>query len=169
MSEFLETLKERLAEAQRRIVLAQARLQQAQVEFASIQQEHNSWAHAVNTEMRREQIQEQIIQSSQPMQTSEPEKAAVVAAPVRAENEIEQPVVSIAEINKTQLIRDVLQQHPNGIKPVGVWHQVRNQVARNYVYSVLSRMKEKKQVVERRGKYFLQIISKPEEAKDNAN
>ena len=60
-----------------------------------------------------------------------------------------------AAINKTQLIRNILQQNPGGMKPVAVWLQVKDQVDRPYVYSVLSRMKEKKQVIERKGKYFL--------------
>ena len=169
MSEFLDTLKERATESQRRLQIALARFQQAQADHGAAAQEHASWMNAVNAEMRREQLQEQLLQSGVPSSIGESPKAIQSAPPGEKEAENDQTPPPVVEINKTQLIRDVLQQHPTGIRPVGVWLQVREQVARPYVYSVLSRMKEKKQVVERRGKYFLQVSSKPEESKEIVN
>jgi hypothetical protein len=69
-------------------------------------------------------------------------------------------------VNKTNLIRDVLRQHPNGITPVEVWREVKGHIERNYVYSVLKRLKDSKQVSERRGKYYLQVMPKSEEDKE---
>jgi hypothetical protein len=63
------------------------------------------------------------------------------------------------ETNKTEMIREVLRQHTNGITPAQVWINVKDKVGRNYVYSVLKRMKDKDEVKERRGKYYLQVAS----------
>jgi hypothetical protein len=151
MSEFLETLKERHADAQRRLQLSQARLQAFQNEHNVLVQEANGWAHALNAETRREQLEVQRRQSASPTLTPEILPPATVKE--NTNNHVLMPPP--AGINKTQLIRNVLQQHPSGMKPVAVWLQVRDQVDRAYVYSVLSRMKEKKQVKESKGKYFL--------------
>ncbi len=67
------------------------------------------------------------------------------------------------------MIRSVLRQHPNGITPAEIWREVKDNVGRAYVYSVLKRLKDRKQVTERRGKYFLQIITKPEEGKESSS
>lgn len=160
MSAFLDTLKERLAESQAQLHRAQALLAHAQTAHAAATQEYNSWANAVNVETRREQ-------AAQQPQEGGPSKVLTGATTPNIGNQASQEAVTsnghAAEINKTQLIREVLQQHPAGIKPVGVWIQVKDRIARPYVYSVLSRMKEKKQVNEKRGKYFLVPIPKAED------
>jgi hypothetical protein len=149
MSEFLETLKMRLLDAQKKLQETTAALQKAQLEHAASAQEHASWANAVNTETRREQ--QLALTKGQP-QTPPAPKPPELPSPLPAALE---DVESTAEVNKTGLIREVLERHPNGVRPVTVWHSLRDQVNRNYVYSVLSRMKQKKQVREIRGKYYL--------------
>jgi hypothetical protein len=154
MSQFLEMLKVRLVDAQQRLGAAQAALQKAQVEHQTVMQEFGSWQNAVAVETRREAQQ----QSTPPAQPS---------PQLRSQPPMSIPVPpSTPEVNKALLIRDVLRQHPSGITPADVWREVKDHVGRPYVYSVLKRLKDKKQVAERRGKYFLQIVPKQEEVKE---
>jgi putative SOS response-associated peptidase YedK len=184
LSDFLNTLKERFADAQRRLQFATARLQQAQQEHAAVTQEFGSWQNAINVETRREAAQEQqrllIEQQRQQQEQFQRAKASVVPPPVPTVIPAAPPgqlavaptvpslpptatpptVETAAEtLSKTDLIRNVLKQHPNGIVPVDLWREVKDQVDRNYVYSVLKRLKDSKQVAERRGKYYLQVTA----------
>jgi hypothetical protein len=152
MSEFLDTLRERHVDAQRRLQASQTRLQTVQNEHNALIQEANGWAHAFAAESRREQFEAQRRQATSPTQAPTPE---ILPPAAKETNNSHALMAPPAAINKTQLIRNVLQQNPAGMKPVAVWIQVRDQIDRPYVYSVLSRMKEKKQVIERKGKYFL--------------
>jgi hypothetical protein len=150
MSDFLETLKQRQADAQRRLATATSNLQKAQQEHQQISQEFASWSNAVAAESRREQ--DSTRDSGQQLPKPETPKPVVTASGTVVFFEDSEPV---AEVNKTHLIREVLQQNPSGLRPVSVWQRLQDQVPRAYVYSVLSRMKQKKQVRESRGKYFL--------------
>jgi len=72
----------------------------------------------------------------------------------KAEHEAER------ESNKTQLVRDALALHP-GLSPAQVWGAVKTRIGnRTYVYSILKRLKDRKQIVERRGKYYLPEVPK---------
>ena len=72
----------------------------------------------------------------------------------KAEHEAER------DSNKTQLIRDALALHP-GLTPAQVWGAVKTRITRRtYVYSVLKRLKDRKQIVEGRGKYYLPVAPK---------
>jgi hypothetical protein len=188
MSQFLETLKARLADAQQRLQTANQKLHIAQQEQQAAMTEFSSWQNAVVVEHRREnpnaapaqpthfivnqgqQLPVRLV--SRAMQSQPHNPAIQPVIPVQSVQPSAQ-TVTVADqlgagdqVNKTDLIRDVLRQNPNGIKPAEVWKQIKDQVARAYVYSVLSRLKEKKHVSERRGKYYLQVIPK-EEAKEN--
>jgi len=156
MGDFLEMLKARLADAQQRLQVAQAALQKAQLEHNAVMQEFGSWQNAVAVETRREQNSAQA--TVRIVVGASPPAAARVIASTPA-----MPSVVPSDINKAELIRDVLRQYPNGITPADLWREVRDQVGRAYVYSVLKRLKDRKQVAERRGKYFLQIVPKASE------
>jgi hypothetical protein len=164
MSEFLETLKQRQADSQRRLAIMTANLQKAQAEHQQAAQEAASWTNAVNAETRREQST--AAQSGDQLQSppkQEPPKVVIATTGPAVLLEDAEPV---SDVNKSRLIREVLQQNPNGLRPVTVWLRLQNQVPRAYVYSVLSRMKQKKQVREIRGKYFLvQSAPKPIDGK----
>jgi hypothetical protein len=162
MSQFLEMLKTRLADAQTRLQLAQVALQKATIEHQAVMQEFSSWQNAVNVESRRE-MQDQVTQQPQPLARAVP--VNVVTQPLASSTHIHHAAVS-PEINKSNLIREVLRQHPNGVSPADVWKEVRDHVGRAYVYSVLKRLKDRKQASERRGKYFLLVDVKPEEDKE---
>lgn len=70
-------------------------------------------------------------------------------------------------VNKTQVVRDVLASHPSGLTPAQVWGAVKGKIGRRtYVYSILKRLKDRKQVVEKRGKYTLPPMPKIEEGSE---
>jgi len=165
MSTFLETLKERLLESQKRMQAAQAALQAAQVEHQTAVQEFIAWQNAVASETRRDQ-------PSLPLPVSAAIPATVVAAmarrvpavtirPVTADNQTPpspnpqaQPQLEAPKINKSELVRGALRGFPNGATPGQVWENVKDRVPRTYVYSVLKRMRDQKSACQRRGKYF---------------
>lgn len=151
MSDFLEQLKLRLDEAQRRHQIAAQRLQIAQQEHMVATQDYASWQNAVRVETLREQQQQQVQQ--QPPGTE-------VVTPINA---LENAPTNREEISKTDLIRQMLQQHPEGLRPTDLWKQLGNQLKyRAYLYSVLKRLRDKGEVCEKRGKYFLKIVQKME-------
>lgn len=151
MNEFIEKLKVRQQDAQRRMQAAQQQLAVAQAAFQAASQEFNSWNYAVAVEMQKAQQ----------------EAAAAQHAGTAAEQH--QPVTESAsinnmpEVNKTELVRAVLRQHANGITPVEIAKELKNQVDSAYIYSVLKRLKDRKQVTKKRGKYCLQQHQSAEE------
>lgn len=156
MSEFLEQLKVRLAEAQKRHGLATQELQAAQQKHASATQDFVSWQNAVRVETQREQQQ---------TESSGVNFSLTVGPLVPSDNvPLEtQPNSSKEEINKTDTIRQMLNRHPEGLRPTEIWKQLGNQLKhRAYLYSVLKRLKDHGEVVERRGKYFAKVMQKIE-------
>lgn len=142
-NQFLETLKSRLAEAQKRYSEAQAHLQKSQADFNAAAQEVNSWQIAMNAEARKQQASAGLLTPPQPSLTlNAPGSTA--------------PNSDAGGTNKTEAIREILRQHPNGITPGEIWKELKGQIAhRPYMYSILKRLKDKGESMERRGKYFL--------------
>jgi len=158
MNEFIETLKARQQDAQQRMQAAQHKLAVVQAEFQAAAQECNSWTVALNTEVRRQQ-----------------QEAAVVAAaqatlPINLEaNRAETPPATPANnqpleiTNKTEIVRDLLRQHPTGMTPGEIWKVLGTQIADHaYIYSVLKRLKDRDEVTKRRGKYFFKHHPQPQ-------
>jgi hypothetical protein len=172
MSQFLETLKARFVDAQARLQTAQQKLQQAQAEHNAAMQEFASWQNAVTVEAKRENPDAQPF-PAQPQPVAVMHRVqqyqAIPVVPGVAPQSQSQPAAH-EQVNKTHLIREVLRQNPNGTKPADLWRRLKdNNVSRAYVYAVLNRLKERKQVSERRGKYFLLVGARSEEtAKENA-
>jgi hypothetical protein len=135
MSTFLETLKARMADSETRLQEAQRKLNSAQREHDLAAKECASWQTAVEIETRK----------------------SAPAAP--AQFTLQQPADEEDKdegANKTEMIRDVLRKHPAGATPADVWKALQGQIKqRNYVYSVLKRLKDRNKVTTRRGKYFL--------------
>jgi|HubBroStandDraft_2_1064218.scaffolds.fasta_scaffold167582_2 hypothetical protein len=136
MSEMIDRLKIGLAEAQARHAEVTKRHQAITAEWQAVNAEVSGYQKVIELETRREL-----------------ERAAVapqIQGPAsKAEQEAEQ------DSNKTQLVRDALALHP-GLTPAQVWGAVKTRIGRRtYVYSVLKRLKDRKQIVERRGKYYL--------------
>lgn len=173
MSQFLETIKERLADSQRRLQASTVKLQHAQAEHQAVSQEFVSWQNAFNVETRREQLE----QLNENQKRAEQQKPQAPPQRISGSIAVQLPALRVSatgivtppeslpdtpEINKTKMIKDVLLNNSNGITPAEVWKKVQNHVGRAYVYSVLKRLKDKKQVSERRGKYYL-LMPKTEE------
>ena len=172
MSEFIDMLKQRLDDAQKRLQETQNYLQQAQARHQAVAQEFTSLQTLINLENARAQKAAQESARAVVVPVKDPvfNLPVMTAFPVNATQAVAGAVSganAAPEINKTQMIREVLRQHTNGISPAQVWLNVKDDVERNYVYSVLKRMKDKGEVKERRGKYYLQVVSSKEE-EDNS-
>ena len=160
MSEFLEILKVRHAECLKRFQAKQAQLNAVNAEFQAVSQEFNSIQTLLNLELRKQQMDA----LARNVATTQP------AAPQAAPAQLPAAVPTTAgEVNKTETVRELLRQHESGMTPTELWKQqlVRNQFHhRAYLYSVLKRLKDKGDVIERRGKYFFKFLPKPEENKE---
>jgi hypothetical protein len=151
---FMETLKARQQDAQKRMVAAQQKLAIAQAEFNAVSQEANSWNVALMTETRREQ------------QEAAAAQAATQVGPPVPWTEASQPATfpPAPDVNKTELVRAVLRQHPAGITPTEIWKELKMQVGNAYIYSVLKRLKDREEITKKRGgKYCLKNQPQPEE------
>jgi hypothetical protein len=155
MSEFLETLKTRMEDAQVRLRVAQQNLQVAQAEFQNVAQECQSWTILVNIETQR-------AQAMSGAQASAPQLPLPAIEPSR-------PVQSgKSENNKTEAVRELLRQHPDGMTPSDLWKAVGSMMShRPYLYSVLKRLKDKEEVTVRRGKYYLKVPPQNEVVRDH--
>jgi hypothetical protein len=147
MNDFVEFLKTRMEEAQRRLQAAALKLQAAQLEHQSAAQESNGWVSSYQSELRKQQA----------ASGATPAVPQVTAHPLTPDK---------PEINQTEVVRQVIQQHPAGVTPIDVWKAVNSQIKhRPYVYSVLKRLSDKGDVFKRRGKYFPKVTSKSEEGR----
>ena len=133
-----------------------------------ITQEVFGWQKAVEAETRREAQDAAIALAAaraqqvpipiQPLAAPPAQALPPVAAHVEQDK---------SEMNKTDAVRAVLRQHATGLTPGDVWEAVKNQIGnRDYVYSILKRLKDSGQAAERRGKYFLREIPKSEEVRE---
>lgn len=159
--EFLETCKQRYAEAQRRFGLATQNLQRAQQEFANAQVEHNNWQGVLASETARVALLQKAAQANQtllPMAQPQPPGESVPKQATAPES-------NTSDVNKTELVRELLGQHPEGMTPTEIWAVVKNQIPRPYLYSILKRLKDADEVIyqRRRKKYSLRVTSKQEE------
>jgi hypothetical protein len=150
MDTFLKECESRLAEAKKVFQEAQQRSLLAQQAFIAAQAELNLWTGAVNAETLR-------LQKEKPQ--TEPEKPT---SPAPSSGQVLQSVGESAnnptappDLNKTEMIRDILRRNPSGMTPAEVWKGLNRQVDRAYVYSVLKRLKDRDQVSYRRKKYSL--------------
>jgi len=159
----LEELKARSMAAANRLVAAQARLALAQQEVQSAQLEVNVWGNAVNIEAREEAARAAEAARNQIPITLGP---AVEATDVEAEAPADvQPEEGEEPVNKTQLVRDLLLQNHSGMTPAAIWsafHEQAPNASRNYLYSVLKRLRDNEEVTQRRGKYVLKSRPIPE-------
>jgi hypothetical protein len=158
MSEFLENLKARHAEAQKRFLAKQAHLNAVNAEYQTVAQEFNAWQTLLTLETRKEQGDNTVNVS-----------ATVVVSPQRPSLPSSTPsnTGTAAEVNKTEIVRDLLRQNSSGLTPTEIWRQVKTQIPhRPYLYSVLKRLKDRGDVTEKRGKYLFKFSPKVGEAKE---
>ncbi|MCU1335335.1 MAG: hypothetical protein JWO19_916 [Bryobacterales bacterium] len=190
MENFLDTLKARHVDAQQRLVEATERFKILQAEHTAVSAKFQnanawyqyltaevaSWQKTIESETRRMEAQAKQAQQ-QATQATPAAPATITQTPAAAQPRPEatpeathESNASAGDINKTELIRELLQQNSNGMTPAEVWRAVKEQIPRrSYVYSVLGRLKDRDQVsVNRRGKYFFRI-PKMEEMKPKEN
>lgn len=136
MSQIIDRLKIGLAEAQARHAENTKRHQAITAEWQASNAEVNGYQKVIELETKRE-----LERAADTPQMQGPAS--------KAEHEADR------DSNKTQLVRDALALHP-GLTPAQVWGAVKTRITRRtYVYSVLKRLKDRKQIIERRGKYYL--------------
>jgi leucyl aminopeptidase len=157
MNQFLEDLKARMADAQKRLQAAAMALQTAQQQHQAVAQEFGSLQYLFQIETRK-------AQGNSPNAISQ-----AIVTTTRHVQAPQQDHQDHAEINKTKIVRQILQEHPNGMEPNDLWKAVSNQIAyRPYLYSILKRLRDKGDVFKKRGKYFPRITPKPEDGKEQA-
>lgn len=169
MTNFLEELKIRHADAQKRLQAVQQEMQAMQARFQAVAQEFNSLQLLLSVELAK---QKSLASDAETGQATTPKTITVVAsasgsAPQVTSGQTTPPVAS--EINKTDMIRELLRQYPGGITPKELWKQVQTRMThRAYLYSVLKRLKDKGEVMIKRGKYIAKIMPKPEEEREQS-
>ncbi|MGB7845524.1 MAG: hypothetical protein WBL63_07905 [Candidatus Acidiferrum sp.] len=158
MNQFIETLKTRVEEAQRRLQVTTANFQAAQVEHQAAVQAYNSWNTAYQEELRKEQSGQGEGQNTAVIPSPQTTLSVVVRNQTRTDR---------LEVNKTEIVRDILRGHPGGMSASDLWRSVNTQIAhRPYLYSILKRLNDKGDVFKRRGKYFPRIGTKQDEGKE---
>jgi cell pole-organizing protein PopZ len=156
MPTILEELKARVAAAQARHAAANQKFQATQAELQAAAGEFNIWNNALNIETREEAARAAEAAKDQiPITLEAAVEEALAPDPVS-----EQPIVLEDEepVNKTNLVRDLLRANPTGLTVATIWtefHQQAPKASRNYLYSVLKRLRDKKQIEQKRGKYML--------------
>ena len=170
MSEFLETLKSRLLEAQKRLQVVTAKAQAAQAELQAVGQEMFGWQKAVEAETKRESM-EQVAAVQLASQPAIESRAGVAEAHPQPKPIETRPAAAICammptEMSKTDLIRNFIRSRPNGVTPVEIWRAVQHEMPRRgYLYNILGRLKDHEDVVVKRKKYYARMSNKPEDLK----
>jgi len=157
---YIETLRARQQEATRKLVLAQQNLQHAQNAFNIASQQATSWNVVLSAEMQRLQQEAALEAAVEAVSKSQVAPSPEPSQPITA-SVSESGTPGAPEISKTELVRGVLRQHPNGITPNEITMELKNQVSNAYVHSVLHRLKDR-EVTKRRGKYFLKQNPQPQ-------
>jgi len=163
MNTVLDGLKERLEAAKARLALAQQRWQAVQSELQAATQNHAIWSSAVQIEMAEEAAKLAEAQAKQiPMELPTTEAPRTEVPESDSANSGEPQTESI---NKTELIREQLQGHSHGMTPTDLWKAVGSTISnRAYLYSILKRLRDRDEIVLRRGKYFIKV--KPAEVQE---
>lgn len=138
----LEYLKSGFESAQKRFQETQQRMQKMQAEFGAVVQEFNAWQTLYQAEMAKQGAAPQAAPPAPKLPNNRSIRVSLFPRP-KSDN------------NQTEAVRAVLRERPAGMTPNEIWKQVESQMAnRTYLYSVLKRLKEKGDAVERRGKYY---------------
>jgi len=166
MAKILEEIQTRLASAQKQLTEATQVLIAAQQKQQVAQHNFNIWNAAAQIEQREEQLRQAAAtekQSVLPLPGTKLEPSASIPLPA------ESPVEASEPPNKTDVVRNLLKQHPAGMSAVDIWKEVGEQFThRPYLYSILKRLRDRQEIVKRRTRYFLTVIPKAEEAKEQA-
>jgi hypothetical protein len=166
MTKILDELQARVAEAKKRLDDAMAALQVAQQACTQAQHNFNVWNMAAQVEFRDEQAKQAAAEAKQmplpTVKTAPDAESSVINDVVDFVDAVPESSVSL---NKTDMVRDLLRQHPAGMTATEIWAEVSGQFKyRPYLYSVLKRLKDRDEITKRRtGKYCLKLATKIEE------
>src|ERR1039458_4090243 len=122
MAKILEEIQTRLGEAQKQLADTTQALTIAQQKQQTAQHSFNVWVAAAQLEQRDEQLRQAAAtekQSVLPLPATRPEPSASIP-PIP----IEQPVDASEGPNKTDVVRNLLKQHPTGMSAVDIWKEV---------------------------------------------
>jgi len=140
--------------AQQAHAAATANFQKAQQALTMAQQQFHGWNTAVSAVAAEIAAQQEAARAGQPelpLPNTTP-----VTQPVQPHTQIEVPEPP----NKTDMIRDLLRSHPQGMTPTEIWGHVQREFKhRAYLYNVLKRLTDRDELSERRGKYSIRIIA----------
>ena len=147
---FLEELLVRHQESQKRMAEAQKAMVDAQARYQAVAQEHNSLLHLINLERaslsKANEGQQEIFPKEQ-----------------------KQDSPTLPANNQSDIVRNLIRQNPAGITPKEMWKTIRTQIKyRAYFYSILKRLRDRDEVIFRRGKYLLKITPKSDAVKEEA-
>ena len=145
--------------AQQAHVTATTNFQKAQQALALAQQQFHGWNTAVSTVAAEIAAQQEAVRTVQP-ELPIPCAQTLSPAPIHAPD----PIEALEAPNKTDMIRELLSHHPQGMAPTEIWDHVRGQFKhRAYLYSVLKRLTDRDELCVRRGKYAIRTQEvKPE-------
>jgi hypothetical protein len=165
MAKILEELQARAVEAKKILDGATQAFQAAQQALQTAQQNFNVWTLAVQAETREEHLRLAAATENQlPLPTAKPQTASISVAPPQSQPS--ESSDSGESLNKTDTVRDLLRQHPNGMSAIEIWKEVSADFKhRPYLYSVLKRLRDRDEVIMRRKKYCLKFAPKVEEGK----
>jgi hypothetical protein len=165
--DFLEECRIRFTRVQKRVQETQAAMQAATAQYQAAMQQLNGLQILINAEIGERQRTGTMVVTVVTAPAAVPVPAVVPKpTPVAA---VEVPPTPTTEINKTDMIRDLLREHPLGMTATEIWSEVKDRMNhRAYLYSVLSRLKDRDEVCLRRKKYILKIVPKAVEDKEAA-
>jgi hypothetical protein len=158
----LDGLKERLEAAKSRLQKAQAVHAAATVELNAAIQNHNVWNLAVQLETTAATTEDQTSASVPVPEVATQGAAADSAATASADSTEE-------SINRTELVREQLRVHPNGMTTAELWSALKGPINnRAYLYSITKRLRDKAEITQRRGKFYLKArpVEGAKEAKE---
>lgn len=166
MVPFLETMREYVEKARRRLAAAEQAQKEAAAEWQAATSDFAIWNNAFTlAQKEREEWQAKARETQLPMNLP-----GIVAARDTPKSDVDADVekLLIPEVNKTEKVREILGAHITGITPAQLWVEVKDfQVSRPYLYSVLKRLRDSEEVsVRKGGKYVLKpkpVEVKPEE------
>jgi hypothetical protein len=145
---FLEELLIRHQESQKKMAEAQKIMQEAQARYQTVAQEHSSLLHLINLERTS------LAKANEGQQEIFPK-------------EQKQDLPTLPVSNQSDIVRNLIRQNPAGITPKEMWKTLQTQIKyRAYFYSILKRLRDRDEVIFRRGKYLLKITPKSEVAKE---
>jgi hypothetical protein len=150
--------------SQQALATAQATFQKSQAALSLAQQQMQGWSIALVTVEAEEAERLQVKNEKQldlPAVSETPETQPPTSP-------LQQPEGAAEAGGKTEMIRDLVRQHPQGITATEIWSHVQDRFNhRAYLYNILKRLTKNGEFSERKGKYVSRIAA-PEVRQEGA-